>query len=197
MAETSGCQALACHLEEVAVSVLGFDLDLSGSSDDPVFLGEREAALGALLLAFRFDYLGIYKFDHIFFLPLFDIRLHDQADSLEYSYLWRGKADASGGDKGVLHVVEKRVKSGIELFNDPACFVERGVFFCNYISECHISYTSIRRILFRINANALEKRLRSAINKHIAEKLPELAGSVCIQVEPVPVSPVQSVDWHR
>ena len=94
-----------------------------------------ERAFGACLFALFVVNFGVYELEK----ALFHVDYHG-ADI--HAHLGRGEACAVFGTDGHLHIVQKRGKLAVEVFDLFADFAQDGVAHLHDIPLCHI-YTSV------------------------------------------------------
>ena len=94
MTEAARGEPCAFDLEPLTETVLCSDLNVHRTLDEPVFTGNAQASLRAVLLTGGFDDLGVYKLYNVFILALGDIRLEYNNRSAQDSYLRGSKTDS-------------------------------------------------------------------------------------------------------
>ena len=110
VAEGSGRQALALHLEPVAIPVLGPDPDHVRPGDDAPFAGHAEAALQPGLLAALSHDLRVHQFD-----ILLRVLVQHHAHPAQHSHLGSSQPSAIGILQCFQHIVQQLVQVRVEL----------------------------------------------------------------------------------
>ena len=122
VAEAAGHNALAAHLKEVAVAVLGPHGGGGGTGDYTVLPWHGQTALQTGLLSIRGNDLGVDQLHHVLLV------IHDNDHSAQDTDLGSGQAHAIGLGQSLLHIVQQIVQLLVKFLHRVAS-----------LSQCRIS----------------------------------------------------------
>ena len=138
MAECTRRQTVPLDLKPFAVAILRAHLHIVRARNDAVLIRHAQAALGADLLAGRFDDDGVDELDHILVLFIRDVRFQHNDGAAQHADLRRGKTDTVGLRQRLAHIVEQHMQTGIEILDLMAVLAQLGVavFYDHSCSHC-------------------------------------------------------------